>query len=155
MRGHVIVPSHLLCASLFQAGGRERRLLQMAETYLPTGIMPSILLVDDQPDLLDACYLVLTAEGYGVCRSHNGVEALEQALRQPPDLIITDWIMPLMGGGELCHQIRAHPALTHIPILVHTATLPSPSGVVNWNDWLIKPVPPALLLAAVKRWCPQ
>ncbi|PVX85712.1 response regulator transcription factor [Paraburkholderia unamae] len=116
--------------------------------------MPSILLVDDQPELLDAYCLMFTAEGYGVCGSHNGVEALEQALRQPPDLIITDWMMPLMGGGELCRQIRAHPALAHIPILVLTAMPPSPPEPVQWDDCLIKPVPAALLLATAKRWCP-
>lgn len=116
--------------------------------------MPSILLVDDQPELLDACCLILTAEGYDVCCSHDGVEALAQALRQPPDLIITDWVMPQMGGGELCRQLRAHPALAHIPILVHTAMPPSSPGPVQWDDCLIKPVPVALLLATVKMWCP-
>lgn len=117
--------------------------------------MPSILLVDDQPELLGAyrC-LSLTGEGYGVCRSRNGVEALEHALRQPPDLIIADWMMPLMGGRDLCRQIRAHPALAHIPILVHTAIPPSLPGPVHRNDRLIKPDPAALLLATAKRWCP-
>ena len=116
--------------------------------------MSSILLVDDEPDLLEACRVVLAAAGYAVRCAHNGVEALEQALRQPPDLIITDWMMPLMGGGELCRQIRARPALAHIPILVHTAMAPSAPGPADWDDCLIKPVPAALLLAAVKRWCP-
>ena len=127
----------------------------MAKTSLPTSKMPSILLVDDQPELLDAYCFLLTAEGYGVCCSHNGMEALDHALRQPPDLIITDWVMPLMGGRELCRQIRAHPALAHIPILVHTAMPPSSPGPVQWDDCLIKPVPVARLLAAVKKWCPS
>ncbi|CAB3807540.1 Response regulator ArlR [Paraburkholderia caffeinitolerans] len=115
--------------------------------------MPSILLVDDHPELLDAYCLMLTDEGYDVCGSHNGVEALDHALREPPGLIITDWMMPLMGGAELCRQIRAHPALAHIPILVHTATPPSSPGPAQWDDCLIKPVPAPLLLATVKRWC--
>lgn len=90
-----------------------------------------------------------------MCCSHNGVEALAHALRQPPDMIIADWMMPLMDGGELCRQLRAHPALAHIPILVHTAMPPSSPGPVQWEDCLIKPVPVALLLATVKRWCPR
>ncbi|MCG5076596.1 response regulator [Paraburkholderia sp. RG36] len=153
MRRAIIVPSHRLRASIDPDGDRERYLLRVAETSLPTRKMPSILLVDDQPELLDAYRLMLTAEGYAVRCAHNGVEALDHALRQPPDLIITDWMMPLMGGGELCRQIRAHPALAHIPILVHTAMPPSSPGPAQWDD-LIKPVPAALLLATVKRWCP-
>ncbi len=55
--------------------------------------------------------------------------------------------MPLMGDGELGRQIRAHPALAHIPIPVHTAMAPSAPGPVQWDDCLIKAV---LLLATVK-----
>jgi len=101
--------------------------------------MSAILLVDDEPDLLEACCLILAAEGYAVRCAPNGVEALAQALRQPPDLIITDGAMSLMGGGELCRQIRAHPALAHIPILVHAAMPASSPGPVQWDDCLIKP----------------
>ncbi|MEX3968494.1 PleD family two-component system response regulator [Paraburkholderia sp. EG286B] len=109
--------------------------------------MSSILLVDDEPDLLETCRVILAAEGYAVRCARNGVEALRLALRQPPDLIVTDWMMPVMGGGELCRQIRAHPVLANIPILVQTAT--PPPGPADWDDCLIKPVTAALLLATV------
>ncbi|MFC0403011.1 response regulator [Paraburkholderia rhizosphaerae] len=116
--------------------------------------MAFVLLVDDQPELLEAWSLILTAEGYAVCCARNGAEALEHALRRPPDLIITDWMMPLMGGSELCRHIRARPTLAHLPILVVTATLPSSPGPADWDDCLIKPVPTDLLLDTVKRLCP-
>jgi len=116
--------------------------------------MPSILLVDDQPDLLEASRLILTAEGYAVCCARNGIEALEHVLHQPPDFLITDWMMPEMGGGELCRRIRAQPALAHLPILVVTAMPPSLLGPADWDDCLIKPVSTGLLLATVKRLCP-
>ncbi|WP_043285367.1 response regulator [Paraburkholderia oxyphila] len=83
MRGDIIVPSHLLWASIDPEGDPERYLLPVSQNVF-------FLLVDDQPDLLDAYCLMLTAEGYGVCCSHNVGEALEHALRQQPDLIITD-----------------------------------------------------------------
>ena len=88
--------------------------------------------------------------GYIIVPSHRlWVQEPEHALRQLPELIITDWVMP--GGGELCRQIRAQRALAHIPILVHPAMPPSSPGPVQWDDCLIKPVPAVQLFATVKR----
>ncbi|CAE6815779.1 Regulator of RpoS [Paraburkholderia nemoris] len=78
--------------------------------------MKSILLVDDESDLLAAWHLILTSEGYDVRCAANGAEALESMRQRVPDLVITDWMMPLMGGAELspcaCAAApgsRAHP----------------------------------------------
>jgi CheY-like chemotaxis protein len=70
-----------------------------------------------------------------------------------PDLIITDWMMPVMDGHELCRRIRVQPALAAVPILVHTsAPLPLKTGN-GWKECLQKPAPMQLFLTTVGRLC--
>ena len=83
--------------------------------------MHSILLVDDEPQILAAWSLILVNEGYRVTCASNGIEALECLKHQVPDLIVTDWIMPLMDGLSLSREVRSQPDLAHIPILGHSA----------------------------------
>ncbi len=78
--------------------------------------MHSILLVDDDPEILAAWQAILLDEGYTVCCARNGLQALEHLKESVPDLVITDWMMPLMGGAELCRQLKAHPDLAHVPV---------------------------------------
>ena len=68
-----------------------------------------ILLVDDEPDLLAALSLRLTSAGYQCATANNSFEALDQALADPPDLILTDLSMPGMDGYELCRRLKATP----------------------------------------------
>ncbi len=68
--------------------------------------MFSILLVDDEPDVRSAWQLILELEGYHVLCAENGKRALELLERHLPTLVITDWTMPRMNGGELCREIR-------------------------------------------------
>jgi CheY-like chemotaxis protein len=66
-----------------------------------------------------------------------------------------DWMMPLMGGAELCRRMRGQPDLEHVPILVHTsASLPVNEGNA-WNASLQKPVPMQLFLTTVGRLCTE
>jgi CheY-like chemotaxis protein len=115
--------------------------------------MYSILLVDDEPDLLAAWHLILSEEGYHVCRAQNGLDALGCLTQHRPDLVITDWLMPLMNGAELCRRMRAHPDLAHVPILVHSSVL-LPSDVDQvWDSCLRKPVHVPLFLTTVGKLC--
>ncbi|RFU46950.1 PleD family two-component system response regulator [Paraburkholderia sp. DHOC27] len=115
--------------------------------------MHSILLVDDDPELLAAWQFVLVNEGYQVRSAPNGVQALEDLKHHIPDLIITDWMMPLMGGAELCRQLRAHPELARVPILVHSAAVPAAEEVQMWNVRLQKPARMNLFLTTVEQLC--
>jgi CheY-like chemotaxis protein len=115
--------------------------------------MHSILIVDDDPDILAAWHLILSAEGYQVCCANNGAEALQSLKQRVPDLVITDWIMPLMGGADLCHRIREQPELCHLPILLHTSASLSQKTTCGWNALLRKPVPASLFLTTVGRLC--
>jgi CheY-like chemotaxis protein len=115
--------------------------------------MHSILLVDDEPEILAAWRLILESEGYEVGCASNGAEAVARMASRVPDLIITDWMMPVMGGAELCRRLRAIPQLSDVPILVHTAVPPPDSAAKNWNACLRKPVGAALFLTTVARLC--
>jgi CheY-like chemotaxis protein len=115
--------------------------------------MHSILLVDDEPDILTAWRLILIEEGYEVRCASNGIEALRLLDGWRPDIIITDWMMPLMDGGELCRYIKSHPELSRIPALVHTAA-PADAHEANCYDVrLQKPTPIKVVLTTVAKLC--
>lgn len=115
--------------------------------------MHSILLVDDDPEILAAWQFVLLDEGYNVTCAPNGMQALELLKQRVPDLIITDWMMPLMGGAELCRQLKAHPELAKVPILVHSAVAPLAEEIQTWNVRLQKPARMNLFLTTVEQLC--
>jgi CheY-like chemotaxis protein len=115
--------------------------------------MHSILLVDDDPEILAAWQFVLVNEGYEVSCAPNGVKALEYLKQRVPDLIITDWVMPLMGGAELCRQLKGHPELANVPILVHSAVPPLVEEVQTWTVRLQKPARMNLFLTTVEQLC--
>ena len=82
----------------------------------------NILLVDDEDDALTSLLLLLRPKGYGLFTSRNGIEALEILKNKPVDLIITDILMPVMDGFELCRQMKSDTSLREIPLIFHTAT---------------------------------
>jgi CheY-like chemotaxis protein len=115
--------------------------------------MHSILLVDDDPDILVAWGVILVDEGYEVRFARNGVEALDAVKLGRPDVIVTDWMMPLMDGAELCRRLKAQPDLANVPILVHSAAPPPTDGSQVWTAWLPKPVNARLFLTTVAQLC--
>ncbi|MGZ3457114.1 MAG: response regulator [Archangium sp.] len=82
--------------------------------------MATILLVDDEADLLELYTDVLEVMGYEVIQAHDGLEALELAHRQRPDLLVTDWMMPHLDGVELCQRFLRDPRLASLPIILHS-----------------------------------
>lgn len=82
---------------------------------------PLILAVDDETHILHVVSLKLTRGGYEVITAEDGEEALELAIEQCPDVVITDFQMPIMNGLELCIQMRKHEKTSHIPALMLTA----------------------------------
>lgn len=116
--------------------------------------MYSVLLVDDDPEILDAWRLILEHDGYKVRCASNGVEALAHLENEMVDLIVTDWMMPTMGGAELCARLKTLPEFAKVPILVHTSA-PQPDYVepTKWEAYLRKPVRSELFLATVAGLC--
>ncbi|MFP2932147.1 PleD family two-component system response regulator [Pyxidicoccus sp. 3LG] len=94
--------------------------------------MNTVLLVDDEPSLLDLYTLVLEDMGYVVATAADGEQALQMAPRLRPDLIITDLMMPRMNGLELCLCLREDPRLREIPVIIHSSmdAVVTPPGAV-------------------------
>ncbi|MFD2563205.1 response regulator transcription factor [Aquimarina rubra] len=114
----------------------------------------TILLVDDEPDILEIVGYNLTAEGYNVLTAENGVEAVKTAKKKKPNLIILDVMMPEMDGIEACEQIRKIPDLQNTIITFLTARGEDYSQVAGFDagadDYITKPIRPKVLVSKVK-----
>lgn len=116
--------------------------------------MPTILVADDSATNRLLLITVLGYAGYRIIEATDGVEALEIARAEHPDLVITDIVMPNMGGTELVNCLRADPAVAHIPIIFYTAsdrwdealTIAQSCGV---STVISKPAEPQVIFDAV------
>ena len=115
---------------------------------------PSVLLVDDEPDILDLLSYNLEREGFQVATASNGADALKQAQAHPPDVVVLDVMMPRMDGIETCRRFREDAALRLIPILMLTARGEERDEIegldAGADDYLIKPVSPRILVSRVR-----
>ncbi len=113
-----------------------------------------ILLVDDEPDILEIVGYNLKNEGYKVFTAKNGVEAVETAKKITPHLIILDIMMPKMDGIEACEKIRAIKGLEHVLITFFTARGEDYSQVAGFDvgadDYITKPIKPKVLVSKIK-----
>ncbi len=82
--------------------------------------MSKILVVDDMQAELELVCQYLTKAGHTVLTASNGAEGLSKARENQPDAIVTDWMMPVMGGLELCRHLKKHPETADIPIVACT-----------------------------------
>jgi CheY-like chemotaxis protein len=80
-----------------------------------------ILVVDDDPDILQLIAVLLRSEGYLIDTATGGEECLEQTAKNPPDLIILDIMMPKMNGAQVARKLKANPTTDAIPIIFLTA----------------------------------
>lgn len=83
--------------------------------------MATILLVDDDPAMLDILTLLLEAEGIQVTGAVDGEEAYQKFQTAMPDLVVTDVMLPKIDGWKLCQKIKTDPDAKHVPVLVVTA----------------------------------
>jgi CheY-like chemotaxis protein len=104
-----------------------------------------ILVVDDEPDLRYILRRIFERADHQVVEAGHGLAALEAVHRSPPDLIVTDMMMPVMGGSELIRRLRADPNTAQIPILAATGDAQLAGGA---DAVLTKPYRPVELLAA-------
>jgi CheY-like chemotaxis protein len=114
-----------------------------------------LLVVEDFEELYELYSDFLAGAGYAVEGSSNGVEAVEEAVRLVPDLIIMDLALPRMNGWEAIHLLKSNPATRHIPIIAITghvqnrfADLAREAGA---DMVLLKPCPLNQLLAEIER----
>ena len=113
-----------------------------------------ILLVDDEPDILEIIGYNLAQEEYQIFTASNGKEAIAIAKKVVPDLIIMDVMMPEMDGMEACENIRKIPELSNVLITFLTARSEDYSQVAGFDagadDYITKPIKPKLLVSKVK-----
>lgn len=113
-----------------------------------------ILLVDDEPDIIEIIRYNLAAEGYKIATAENGKEALKIAKKEKPHLIILDVMMPEMDGIETCHQLRKEPDLKDTLIAFLTARAEDYSQMAGFDagadDYITKPIKPKILTSKVK-----
>ena len=104
---------------------------------------PHVLLVEDEPAQREVLAYNLESEGYAVSRAENGEEALLLVQEITPDLVILDWMMPLMSGIEVCRQLKTRTETRHIPVIMLTAKASDEMKVegleIGANDYLSKP----------------
>ncbi len=120
-----------------------------------------ILLVDDDPDFVEAVRVIVESGGYDVRVAYDGQEGLEAVAEEKPDLIVLDVMMPVMNGHAACARLKADKATASIPIILLTAVAERVTTSTYTHrdmleseaeDYMPKPVEPAELLALIKSW---
>ena len=112
-----------------------------------------ILIADDEPDILEIIQFNLKAEGYEVFTAKNGDEAIEQAKKHQPDLIILDIMMPGKNGIDVCNILRLQPAFKDTLIVFLSAISDEGTEIrgleTGADDYLTKPIRPKILVSKV------
>jgi len=118
----------------------------------------TILVVDDEPDIVDLISLALKADGYRIETAFDGKAALRRAHEQRPALVLLDWRLPGMDGPEVCRRLRADAdaALSQIPVVLVTGMSDSENVAAGFeagaSDYLTKSFSPAYLRSRVRAW---
>ena len=114
----------------------------------------TILLVDDEPDILEFLGYNLEKEGYRVLKAKNGQKALKLAREHKPQLVILDVMMPVMDGMEACLEIRKIPELAGTLIAFLTARGEDYSQIAGFeagaDDYITKPIKPKLFISRIQ-----
>ncbi|MEE8318854.1 MAG: response regulator [Dehalococcoidales bacterium] len=123
--------------------------------------IPRILLIDDDPDFVEATRIVLESKPYEVIVSYNGDDGLQKAREENPDLIILDVIMPGKDGFTTAEQLKKDAELKNIPVIMLTSYAEKGGGssiamsgglTLEAEDYIDKPVGPEELLEKVAKY---
>lgn len=114
---------------------------------------PKVLVVDDDPDILELLKYNLKKEGYDVETAEDGMKAVSIAKRFSPELILLDIMMPQQDGVETCRQIREIPEMTDVHVIFLTARAEEYSEVAAFeagaDDYITKPIKPRALMSRI------
>lgn len=117
--------------------------------------MKTILIADDEADLLETISFRLEASGYSVITALDGQEAVDKARAAKPDIILLDVMMPKMNGFQACKEIKTDPATRSIPIIILSAKTQQSDKFwgeeVGADSYVTKPFEAADLLSAIKK----
>jgi two-component system alkaline phosphatase synthesis response regulator PhoP len=118
-----------------------------------------ILIVDDDPDLVEAVTMILESKNYTVAAAYGGIEGLQKAKSEKPDLIVLDVMMPDKDGYAVCKELKSDPKVSKIPILLLTAVVSKISTTrytqqmgleTEADDYIDKPVEPEVLVKRIE-----
>ena len=113
-----------------------------------------VLIVEDEAALVELLRYNLEKEGFRVTSAADGEEALSAIAENPPDLVILDWMLPLVSGLEVCRQIRRKPETRELPVIMLTARGEEADRVRGLeggaDDYISKPFSPSELVARVR-----
>jgi len=113
-----------------------------------------ILVVDDEKDLVDTLTFRLEANGYEVSAAYDGLQGLDKAKKEKPDLIILDLMLPKMDGYKVCGLLKADSRYSKIPIILFTARAQDSDKKmgeeVGADAYITKPFEPQVLLEKIK-----
>mgnify|MGYP002624436610 CR=1 FL=1 len=116
---------------------------------------PRILIVDDEPDVVEMFTRALEGEHFEVLQAFDGISAVDMAVNDHPDLILLDIMMPMMSGYEVLGQLRSDPQTQQIPVIcvtsAHSPEARAQSKAAGAQAILVKPFRPAELIAQVRR----
>src|SRR3954451_22326512 len=115
---------------------------------------PLVLVVEDEASLLTMLRYNLEKQGFRVEEAVDGQEAIERIAESPPDIVLLDWMLPVMSGIEVCRQIRRKPATRDLPVIMVTARTEDQDAVRGLNtgadDYITKPFNIDALLARMR-----
>jgi two-component system, OmpR family, alkaline phosphatase synthesis response regulator PhoP len=118
-----------------------------------------ILIVDDDPDLVEAVTMILESKNYDLAAAYGGIEGLQKAKAENPDLIVLDVMMPDKDGYAVCRELKADPKFSKIPILLLTAVVSKIATTrytqqggleTEADDYIDKPVEPDVLVKRIE-----
>ncbi len=121
--------------------------------------MKKAIIVEDHPDLMEILSLQLETLGFSVISANNGMEGVEKAITEKPDLILMDIMMPGMDGREATRRIRSNPETKDIPILAATVLFKESDLrsciEAGCNDYIVKPFSHQELRAKIMDFIPS
>ncbi|HUG37937.1 MAG TPA: response regulator, partial [Candidatus Limnocylindrales bacterium] len=152
------VEGHVIELAEHAAGRAPSALIPASESAAAAPAGSTILLVDDDPEVLDLLTMTLQPDGYIVLSTTDGETALALARTQRPDLVLLDWSMPGRSGLDVCRALRADPdpRLRDVPVVMLTAQIHAEHTAAGFaagvSDYVTKPFKPSHIRARVHAW---
>ena len=119
-----------------------------------SNLQPRVLIVEDEPPLVELLSYNLEKAGFQIHIARDGEEALLAVEERKPDLILLDWMLPYVSGIEICRRIRRNPETRNVPIIILTARGEEDDRIrgleAGADDYVVKPFSPSELVARVR-----
>jgi len=119
-----------------------------------SNLQPNVLIVEDEPPLVELLSYNLEKAGFQIHIARDGEEAVLAVEERKPDLILLDWMLPYVSGIEICRRIRRNPETRNVPIIILTARGEEDDRIrgleAGADDYVVKPFSPSELVARVR-----